>query len=91
MNPAGYLRFGDYFFFREDFFFLGILAPAFRASDRPIAIACLRLLTVLPERPLFSLPRFILCIARSTFRLPLFCLAAMMNAPFAATVPQCKS
>ena len=48
----------------------GTLAPARRASDRPIAIACLRLLTSLTERPLRSLPRFISCIARRTF-LPL--------------------
>ena len=48
------------------FFFAGTLAPALRASDRPIAIACLRLLTVLPERPLFSVPRLRSCIAFST-------------------------
>src|SRR5688500_18777979 len=38
------------------FFFLGTLAPFLRASDKPISIACLRLFTVLPERPLLSLP-----------------------------------
>jgi hypothetical protein len=54
-------------FAREVFFFRGTLAPAFRASDRPIAIACFRLLTVVPDLPLFKVPRFILCIARSTF------------------------
>lgn len=32
-----------------------------------MAIACLRLLTFLPERPDFSSPRFISCIARFTF------------------------
>src|ERR1041385_5246315 len=32
-------------------FFLGTLAPFLRASERPIAIACLRLLTF-PPRPL---------------------------------------
>jgi len=52
------------------FFFLGPFAPHRRASDKPIAIACLRLATFLPERPLLSLPRFISCIARFTF-LPL--------------------
>jgi hypothetical protein len=31
-----------------------------------MAIACLRLLTVFPEPPDFSSPRFISCIARST-------------------------
>ena len=32
-----------------------------------MAIACLRLVTFLPERPLFSFPRFISCISVSTF------------------------
>src|SRR4029078_2678743 len=31
-----------------------------------MAMACLRLFTVVPLRPLFSVPRFFLCIARST-------------------------
>src|SRR2546423_3503491 len=53
--------------FAQDFFFLGTFAPALRASDRPIAIACLRLLTVLPDRPLLSVPRLRSCIARFTF------------------------
>lgn len=44
----------------------GTLAPSFLASDKPIAIACFRLVTVLPLRPLFSSPRFSSCIARST-------------------------
>jgi hypothetical protein len=47
----------------------GTFPPAARASESPIAIACLRLVTFLPERPDFSLPRFISCIARPTFRL----------------------
>src|SRR5262245_57210310 len=45
----------------------GTLPPARLASDNPIAIACLRLLTFLPERPLRNLPCFISCMARSTF------------------------
>src|SRR5262249_22665077 len=45
----------------------GTFAPARRASDRPIAIACLRLFTRLPERPLRSVPRLRSCIARLTF------------------------
>ncbi len=45
----------------------GTFAPAFRASERPIAIACLRLVTFFPERPERSLPLFLSCIARSTF------------------------
>src|SRR5579863_5405626 len=50
------------------FLFLGTLAPARLASDRPMAIACLRLFTLARERPLRSLPRFISCIARLTLR-----------------------
>jgi hypothetical protein len=45
----------------------GTLPPARRASESPIAIACLRLLTVFPEPPLFSVPRFRSCMAFSTF------------------------
>jgi hypothetical protein len=44
----------------------GTFAPDLRASDRPIAIACLRLFTFLPDFPDLSLPRFISCIARPT-------------------------
>jgi hypothetical protein len=47
-------------------FFLGLFAPFFRASERPIAMACLRLVTFLPDFPDFSVPRFSLCIARLT-------------------------
>jgi hypothetical protein len=70
------MRLALYFFFdavflEEDFldddFLDGTLPPARRASDNPMAIACLRLFTVLPERPLFSFPRFRSCIAFSTF------------------------
>jgi hypothetical protein len=45
----------------------GTFAPACRASDKPIAMACLRLVTFLPERPLRSVPRLRSCIAFSTF------------------------
>jgi hypothetical protein len=45
------------------FFFPGTLAPFLRALERPMATACLRLVTFLPLRPLFSLPRFISCIS----------------------------
>jgi hypothetical protein len=46
-------------------FLLGTLVPFLRASDRPIAIACLRLVTTqpLPPFPEWSVPRFSLCIA----------------------------
>ena len=53
-----------YFFFD---FLRGTFAPARRASERPIAIACLRLFTVFPDRPLFSVPLLRSCIARLTF------------------------
>jgi len=46
----------------------GTLPPDRRASESPIAIACLRLVTFLPERPERSLPRFISCMLRSTLR-----------------------
>src|SRR5581483_4993777 len=58
---------GRYFFLREDLRRrFGTLPPARRASERPMAIACLRLFTRLPERPLLSVPRLRLCIARLT-------------------------
>src|SRR5207248_6303001 len=64
----------------HDFFRLGgTFAPAFRACDSPIAIACLRLLTFLPERPLLSVPRLRSRIACLTFRpafLPYFAMTA---------------
>ena len=47
--------------------FFGTFLPARRASDNPIAIACLRLLTLRPERPLFKVPAFFFFIARPTF------------------------
>ena len=47
--------------------FLGTLAPLFRASDSPIAIACFLLVTFFPDRPLFNVPCFRSCIAFSTF------------------------
>jgi hypothetical protein len=60
--------------FEADFFdaarravFFGTLAPSRRASDSPIAIACLRLFTLRPERPLRSVPRLRSRMARPTF------------------------
>jgi hypothetical protein len=46
--------------------FFGTFAPAALASERPIAIACFRLLTFCPERPLFNVPALRFFIARST-------------------------
>ena len=66
-------------------FALGTFAPERRASERPMAIACLRLVTRLPERPLFELPRLRSCIARSTFS-PAFFPYLAMHTPCAAGV-----
>ena len=49
---------------RDDF--RGTFAPFFRASERPMAIACFRLFTFRPD-PLFSVPFFLRCIADFTF------------------------
>jgi hypothetical protein len=48
--------------------FRGTFAPFFRASDKPIAIACFRLFTLppLPPFPDFSVPAFSRCIALFT-------------------------
>jgi hypothetical protein len=46
--------------------FFGTFAPAALASESPIAIACLRLVTFRPERPLFKVPALRSFIARST-------------------------
>lgn len=48
-------------------FSAGTFLPSFRASERPIAIACFLLLTFCPELPLFNVPFFRLCNARATF------------------------
>lgn len=55
------------FFDDEDFGGGGTLPPSRRASDSPMAMACLRLVTFLPEPPLRSVPRFRSCIVFSTF------------------------
>lgn len=50
----------------------GTFFPFALASESPIAIACFRLFTFFPEPPERSVPRFRLCIARSTsFEAPL--------------------
>src|SRR6266700_5254755 len=46
--------------------FFGTFAPSRRASDRPMAIACLRLVTRRPARPLFSVPALRSFITRPT-------------------------
>ena len=46
--------------------FFGTFLPFALASERPIAMACLRLLTFLPDRPLLSVPALRFFITRST-------------------------
>jgi hypothetical protein len=58
---AGFLLDEAFFLLDDDFF--GTFPPAFLASDNPIAIACLRLLTFFPERPLLRVPALRSCIA----------------------------
>ena len=75
-------------FFADDFFdrfgFGGTFPPARRASDRPIAIACLRLVTFLPERPLLSLPCLRSSITFLTFACAFLPYFAMSFPPFAS-------
>ena len=62
-------RFFVVFLFFDAFFFeafFGTFLPSALASERPIAIACLRLFTFRPERPLFNVPALRFFIARST-------------------------
>jgi hypothetical protein len=70
-DDAAFFDDDDAFFdeppFEDDDFFDGTLPPSRRASDRPMAMACLRLVTFFPEPPLFSVPRLRSCIALSTF------------------------
>src|SRR5688572_181324 len=54
-------------FLRPPLRFRGTFAPARRASDSPMAIACFRLLTFFPDPPLRSVPRFRSRITFSTF------------------------
>ncbi len=54
---------------REEEGFFGTFAPAWRASESPMAMACLRLFTVLPELPLFNVPALRSCMAFATLSL----------------------
>jgi hypothetical protein len=47
-------------------FFFGTFFPSALASDKPIAIAYLRLLTFRPDLPLFKVPALRFFIARPT-------------------------
>ena len=64
----------DAFFDDPDFeldFAGGTFPPSRRASDKPMAMACLRLVTFLPD-PVFNVPRFNLCISVPTLSLAFF-------------------
>ena len=52
--------------FDDETFFDGTFAPALRASESPMAMACLRLVTFFPLPPLFNFPSFISCITSPT-------------------------
>src|SRR5262249_30244163 len=58
LDRAGLLLRTTHYFF-DDRFFAGTFLPLRRASERPIATACLRLFTVPPRPPLprFRVPR----------------------------------
>ena len=60
-------------------FLAGTFPPSFRASESPIAIACFLLVTFLPERPLFNVPRLRSRIASSTFSPAFFPYLAICN------------
>src|SRR5882762_1486949 len=72
---------------RSEFYFfdvlLGTFPPSLLASDKPIAIACLRLVTFFPDRPLLSSPCFRSCIALCTF-------SCAFSPYFAMSAPQKK-
>ena len=64
----------------------GTLPPLRRVSSSAMAIACLRLLTRLPERPLLRVPRLRRRIADSTF----FCAALPYFAIVTSAADGCK-
>jgi hypothetical protein len=89
-NPADRLFDEDDFFdddfldqpadFFDDDFFEGTLPPSRRASERPMAMACFRLVTFFPE-PLFNLPLLSSCISSSTLSDAFFPYFAMAIPP----------
>ena len=56
-------------------------APSRRASESPIAMACLRLVTFFPELPLRNVPALSSCITLPTF-FDAFLLLVAINGPF---------
>jgi hypothetical protein len=67
-------------------FFFGTFAPALRACDSPIAMACFLLLTFFPDRPLLSVPRFRSLIAFFTFAPAFFPYFAIVEPPVVVVV-----
>jgi hypothetical protein len=65
-NQVRPLSRGRSYFLRSPWDRFGTLLPFLRASERPMAIACFRLVTFFPLLPLLSVPRLRLRIARST-------------------------
>ncbi|MBN9041003.1 MAG: hypothetical protein J0H38_06905 [Rhizobiales bacterium] len=83
-------RFAVFFFVDFfDAFFGGTFLPSLRASERPIAIACLRLVTFLPDLPLFKVPALRLRRARPTFADALreYFRAMMLSPPNETPIP----
>jgi hypothetical protein len=78
-------------FFLEEAFFLGTFAPARRASESPMAIACFRLVTFFPDFPLFKVPLFRSCMTFLTFACAFFPYLAIVFSWEAYTGPPiCK-
>src|SRR2546430_16227747 len=72
-------------------FFVGTFAPFLRASDRPMAMACFRLLTLppLPPLPERSVPRFLRRMALATVlpaALPYLRPPDFLREPFLAAI-----
>jgi hypothetical protein len=67
--PELFLRLADFFLLDLLDLREGTLSPSLRASESPIAMACLRLFTFLPVLPLFSLP----CLYSSITFFTFFC------------------
>ena len=66
LGPGSLICRCDQLRLRLDDFFFGTFLPLRRASESPMAIACLRLFTFFPLRPLLSVPFLRLRIARLT-------------------------
>jgi hypothetical protein len=69
-------------FLDEDFFAGGTFPPSRLASESPMAMACLRLVTFFPE-PLFSFPRLNSCISVSTLSCAFFPYLVAMKTSYA--------